>query len=77
MKTIKFVVFAFYVFIFSSCFLKIESHILNYSILDITKLNEIYSNNYHGIEGTNILLKALDGSHHTPHLYNNVYLLFL
>ena len=58
MKTIKFVVFAFYVFIFSSCFLKIESHILNYNpILDITKLNDIYSNNYHGIETTNILLK--------------------
>ena len=58
MKIIKFVVFAFYVFIFSSCFLKIESHILNYTpILYITQLNDIYSNNYHGIESTVLLKK--------------------
>ena len=57
MKIIKFVVFAFYVFIFSSCFLKIESHILNYNELDIIRLNNIYSNNYHGIESTVLLKK--------------------
>ena len=61
MKIIKFVVFAFYVFIFSSCFLKIESHILNYNELDIIRLNNIYSNNYHGIEST-VLLKKKNGN---------------